>query len=836
MKFQPLKNQPNVSQSRLESISPSLKMDDRNFPHVVWLDKKSGGNEVRYSFWNGLKWDYNGDTSFVYNSKESITSFQHSLLLDSDNYASIVFANESALGSRLYLAQYLDGWDFTSLNVNYTVSWMGCVFWDKEFDHSSSSSSSLSSLSGSSDSSSSSLDSSSSSSSSNSISSESSDSSESSSSVSSFSSSSMDSSSSSSLESSSLSSLSLSSLSSSSKSTSSSSSSSSVDSSSSTSSSSSSSTGDANKFVVVYDSENAQFNIYAVTTQWVLLGQISALVSDYSSIKIDICGRNIGIVYTDLTVLYYNFFDLYLETWLDNTGFIVLNSSINGENITGVDVAGYHDEDEEGLSIGWLAYDTSFSVRSALLMTDGTETPSDGVTNLVESDSNPMISDNDSTVNGYKKISVSLNEYYLPQLLLTGLQNKCYRMLGSVNTWVSYAVDFDFVVDGACVKSLKSSYTDQICSVFSLDSGDIYYGESDSTSAFTTSTPDISLLNDFYVYRGDYVNGEMDGSNILGTHNSYCGSILRESKAPAVVSVERNTYPSETVKTIDLNSASVISGRNFSISYSVNSLDVDQVNGKILVTKTNDDNGLVRGRVILYPQSQQVEINEPVVITSLAGSDLSFPMDAKFDYARRKIWIADTGNNRIMRIDEENRKLEFYIGNMVYPCSIAPNVNNGGAYIRCFSDVHMTVGRVSFVSYYGETLYYFEFDNGAIDESSSTSSETASGSSDSMGTSSSSSSHDTIPQMPSYRSIAYDHVRSRVWWVSGATVYMYDERNNQIKTLTILSSEYGNAINLDIEHETGNAFIVTGNGVDESYIIQIAKDNSVMLASCYVRD
>ena len=74
MKYIPLKeDQLNVSRTRFESISPSLKIDDRGHPNIAWLDRKEGHNELKFSFFDGLKWSYY-DSTTIYISKEEITS------------------------------------------------------------------------------------------------------------------------------------------------------------------------------------------------------------------------------------------------------------------------------------------------------------------------------------------------------------------------------------------------------------------------------------------------------------------------------------------------------------------------------------------------------------------------------------------------------------------------------------------------------------------------------------------------------------------------------------------------------------------------------------------
>ena len=139
MKYSQLKGQPNVLGTRRESLAPSLAVDSRFFPCLAYLEKGNGINTLNYSFWDGLKWAYNG-TSKVYISQEDILFSPDSLILDNDN-PYIVFARKIASGTRLSLAHYTSEWIFNDLDVDYEVGWIGVTISEVNLDHSSSSSS-----------------------------------------------------------------------------------------------------------------------------------------------------------------------------------------------------------------------------------------------------------------------------------------------------------------------------------------------------------------------------------------------------------------------------------------------------------------------------------------------------------------------------------------------------------------------------------------------------------------------------------------------------------------------------------------------------------------------
>ena len=124
MKYLPLKNQPNVSRTRFQSMSPSMQLDGRGYPHIVWLEEREGANDLSYSYWDGLKWSYLG-TSKVYVSKDEVTSSPNALILNNQDEPLIVFSRKTGTGSKLSLATYSDTWSFNSLNVIYSVGWIG---------------------------------------------------------------------------------------------------------------------------------------------------------------------------------------------------------------------------------------------------------------------------------------------------------------------------------------------------------------------------------------------------------------------------------------------------------------------------------------------------------------------------------------------------------------------------------------------------------------------------------------------------------------------------------------------------------------------------------------
>jgi hypothetical protein len=205
--------------------------------------------------------------------------------------------------------------------------------------------------------------------------------------------------------------------------------------------------------------------------------------------------------------------------------------------------------------------------------------------------------------------------------------------------------------------------------------------------------------------------------------------------------------------------------------------------------------------------------------------------DARFDHVRRKIWIADTGNNRIIKLNN-SYDTDLILDDIVYyPYSIAVNFNNGAIFVKGYSNLAQTDGIIYYLKRSGEEIANFRFNPDNFESSSSSSSESADSSSSSSGyvseTSSSSSTGMIIPpEVPSSRSMVFDYVRSRLWWLDSTKVYLLDVRGQEIKTFDLRSNGFYAVRTVDVDLNTGNAFIVAQDIHEEWSLIQINRDNN----------
>jgi len=287
---------------------------------------------------------------------------------------------------------------------------------------------------------------------------------------------------------------------------------------------------------------------------------------------------------------------------------------------------------------------------------------------------------------------------------------------------------------------------------------------------------------------------------------------------------------SENIRTIDLSDNLVVIDRDIASVQSINSIDINQVDGTFCVVEPYDIDGGYNGRVVIYPQSPVQQVVFPVILDTMnrVGS-LLYPLDAKFDYLRRKIWIADTGNNRVLKVNLNTNQIDLSIDEgIVFPHALAVDFNTGNIFIKGYDVYDANRGAIYYFRSDGVLLSIFLFNRYDLGESSS------SGDESSVSDSMSSDSSISFPSFPSSYSIVYDHVRSRAWWVDGIRIYMLDMRNKQIQDYDIRGGNYYEALSVRVEFSTGNAFVVVKNIHNNRFILQMSRDNNILLGSAYI--
>lgn len=264
---------------------------------------------------------------------------------------------------------------------------------------------------------------------------------------------------------------------------------------------------------------------------------------------------------------------------------------------------------------------------------------------------------------------------------------------------------------------------------------------------------------------------------------------------------------SKKIITISINNYSTIARQANAIS-SFNSIDMNQVTGDYAICNPSENS------VNLYPQSTNSYITTNIIgdnksISSLGTfGDLTAPLDARFDSARGKLWICDSGNDRIIRMDSFSLVTDFMIEDVIFPYSMAVNSNDGSIFIRGFIDGTNAV--IYNYSYSGVLINKIDFIDRRYDE------------------------------MPPINMMSFDFIRNRLWWAIEPTPYnsiilMWDLKNSQIVQLSI-NSETGRSLkplSIDIDINSGNA-IFSGLTSEQSYIFQIFRDNCHVVSTTYL--
>lgn len=262
------------------------------------------------------------------------------------------------------------------------------------------------------------------------------------------------------------------------------------------------------------------------------------------------------------------------------------------------------------------------------------------------------------------------------------------------------------------------------------------------------------------------------------------------------------------IHSVGMTKKEIIASRTFDSGKIINSVSINQITGDFIVTNP------VNNQITIYPQSpnypQYSLLGEIKTIKSFSGYGfLNYPLDARFDSARGKIWIADSGNSRALKIDSSNFLVNFSISGLSMIHSIIPNLNNGGVFVKGFTN--STTGVVYHYSTSGALQFLFTYPdilsgNFIVNEAT----------------------------FPLSSTMAYDHTRNRLWWTAKEYVYMADVLNNQIIELDLSDYGYDLTNGIDIHVESGNAFVTCRNVNLRWYTAQIFRDNNIYISSAYL--
>lgn len=270
------------------------------------------------------------------------------------------------------------------------------------------------------------------------------------------------------------------------------------------------------------------------------------------------------------------------------------------------------------------------------------------------------------------------------------------------------------------------------------------------------------------------------------------------------------------IKTINLTTKSPNYNRDVILNGShIQSVNIYQTDGSFITTYPFDD------KLIWYPQSPNNASNtlmgQVKIYEEFSGyGNLSFPMDARFDFIRRWLWIADSGNKRVLKIDINKDTVGKSISNNYFSHSLAININNGDVFVKSIKDSQN--GIIQQYDSKGIIKNDFQFEcnyNVGFEDMENT--------------------YAFIISNPLPSSMAFDHVRSRLWWTGDNFVYMADMLNQNIVAYDVSVNSFETVGGIDIDFASGNAFTVARNFVrNQWYVLQMFKDNNSIVSSSYV--
>lgn len=267
------------------------------------------------------------------------------------------------------------------------------------------------------------------------------------------------------------------------------------------------------------------------------------------------------------------------------------------------------------------------------------------------------------------------------------------------------------------------------------------------------------------------------------------------------------------IKNINLKDEVIMGYRTVDLySKRVQSININQTDGIFVTTEPLQDDG----QIVVYPQSPNNENYEIQTYKSMESyGTLNLPLDARFDYIRRKMFIADAGNSRVLKLNINNYEVENEVKDILIPHSIIPEINIGGFFVKAFSGVN--TGVIHYYNANGEVQDFFTY-NCELGHSSTEVEYTT----------------DYLSSLPLPSTMAYDHVRWRLWWTAGTYVYMIDVRNGQVIQNNLFPS-YFETKGIEIEFETGNAFAIAKSVTNNRWeIVQIFRDNNHTFCGAWI--
>ena len=402
---------------------------------------------------------------------------------------------------------------------------------------------------------------------------------------------------------------------------------------------------------------------------------------------------------------------------------------------------------------------------------------------------------------------------------------------GSIYAGVPKSVQFD---KATTLRSAKSAGGNVIGTCMKLVNGDVVFEEAEITGASSSSSMDV---NDRMVFF-------LADTGVFGTtikFESVSPTDITESSRMICQTADMRTpyfwFGSESQSNwsiFDEPTSTKRAGRSSVMAAYSRAVQFDQMTGNtyfLTAFRKSTAEGGPYGKIDKYEYSTGTT-SEFVLSVGGAPTNIVYALDMKIDAARRRMWILDAGNLRVLRvnIDSGNVERTYTSDELLAPCSMTVDMTTGMAYIRSMNGTQQDGINESSSSSQGsegmnsrETIY-------VADETSlmailSMDSTVAYDSSfitpttkdlDAM--------FDAgiqIP-LPSSDSMKFDHLRRKVWWLSKmeeTTIFEADIVDSTFRSLS-LSDSLDSVLSVTINRDTGEAY-VTGSFSDDGRIAEV---------------
>jgi len=316
---------------------------------------------------------------------------------------------------------------------------------------------------------------------------------------------------------------------------------------------------------------------------------------------------------------------------------------------------------------------------------------------------------------------------------------------------------------------------------------------------------------------------EKDGPGeygVFGTGQSSAGVLMPDYKMPSIWYIDENL---KQIGQVDITSRSLQVAKLMSWSYPGRAIQVDSMTGNVYALKsfgaTSDDISSA-----IYKSSQMGGVLSIFhLMKDTTRESINFAMDIKLDSERRRIWVADSGNSRVLVADLDSGQLEYIYqpDQPFFPVNIAIDKNSGGAYVRTY-DRDNSMDQIVFLN------------NGVVQSSMGSAEDlswTIQDGVDWLNPTSENiamiiSKKQRIPFHAS-NSMCYDHFRDNLWWLlapASDTLLIYNSKNQMARSVSLLS-ELQSVVTVGADLETGDAFVAGYTGNSYGAILRVYKND-----------